>query len=324
VGSKQNLKWLIHRLLSAMPIIFCVSLVTFFLLDNLPGSAARQLLGLDASQEQVEALERDLGLDVPVTERYIRWISEAVAGDLGRSLASGQEVAALLHERVPVTMQLVLLTLVLSLLVALPAALVAARYPDRAIDRLVMTFSMVCLSTPSYVFALVLIFVFSVQLGILPSIGYIPPDVSVLKTLKSLLLPALAMALPQAGLYARMLRADILEKLAREEYIAMATANGSGPWRVILRHALRNSASGFVTLATLNLGLLVAGTVITEQLFALPGLGRLFLQAVSTRDAPVVQGIVLLLSVAVILATIVSDVLCRLIDPRVAHGYRAD
>jgi peptide/nickel transport system permease protein len=307
-----------------VPIIFFVSLVTFFLLDNLPGSAARQLLGLDASQEQVEALEKDLGLDVPVTKRYIHWISEAFVGDLGRSLASGQEVSALLQERFPVTLQLVLLTLVLSLLIALPSALIAARYPDHAIDRLVMMFSMVCLSTPSYVLALLLVFVFSVRLGMLPAIGYIPPDVSVLMTLRTLLLPAFAIALPQAGMYARMLRADILEKLAREEYIAMAIANGSGPWRVILRHALRNSASGFVTLATLNLGLLIAGTVIIEQVFALPGLGRLFMQAVTTRDAPVVQGIVLLLSMSVVLATILSDILCRFIDPRVAHGYHAD
>jgi peptide/nickel transport system permease protein len=134
---------MIRRVLSAVPIIFCVSLVTFFLLDNLPGSAARQLLGLDASQEQVEALERDLGLDVPVAKRYIHWISGAFVGDLGRSLASGQEVSALLQERVPVTMQLVLLTLVLSLLIALPAALIAARYPDHVVDRLVMMFSMV-------------------------------------------------------------------------------------------------------------------------------------------------------------------------------------
>jgi peptide/nickel transport system permease protein len=324
VSSNRNLKWVIHRLLSAVPIIFFVSLVTFFLLDNLPGSAARQLLGLDASQEQVEALEKDLGLDVPVTKRYIHWISEAFVGDLGRSLASGQEVSALLQERFPVTLQLVLLTLVLSLLIALPSALIAARYPDHAIDRLVMMFSMVCLSTPSYVLALLLVFVFSVRLGMLPAIGYIPPDVSVLMTLRTLLLPAFAIALPQAGMYARMLRADILEKLAREEYIAMAIANGSGPWRVILRHALRNSASGFVTLATLNLGLLIAGTVIIEQVFALPGLGRLFMQAVTTRDAPVVQGIVLLLSMSVVLATILSDILCRFIDPRVAHGYHAD
>jgi peptide/nickel transport system permease protein len=310
--------------MSAVPIIFCVSLVTFFLLDNLPGSAARQLLGLDASQELVEALERDLGLDVPVTKRYIHWISEAFFGDLGRSLASGQEVSVLLKERVPVTMQLVLLTLALSLLIALPAALIAARYPGHTVDRLLMMFSMMCLSTPSYLLALLLVFVFSVQLGLLPAIGYIPPDVSVLMTLRTLLLPALAMALPHAGMYARMLRADILEKLSREEYIAMAIANGSGPWRVILHQALRNSASGFVTLATLNLGLLIAGTVIIEQVFALPGLGRLFLQAVTTRDAPVVQGIVLLLSVSVVLATILSDILCRYIDPRVARGYHAD
>lgn len=318
--SKQDLKWMVRRLLAAVPIVFCVSLVTFFVLDKLPGSAARQLLGLDASQEQVEALEKDLGLDAPVAERYLEWTSRAFAGDLGRSLASGQEVSSLLRERVPVTMQLVLFTLALSLLIAIPAALVAARYPDQMIDRLVMTFSMVCLSAPSYVLALVLVFFFSVKLGLLPAIGYAPPSVSVSMTLKTLLLPALAIALPQSGMYARMLRADILEKLASEEYVAMAIANGSGPWRVILRQAFRNSASGFVTLAALNLGLLVGGTVVIEQVFALPGLGRLFLQAVTARDAPVVQGVVLLLSLSVVFTTILSDILCRIIDPRVADG----
>jgi peptide/nickel transport system permease protein len=304
--------------------MFSVSLVTFFLLDNLPGSAARQLLGPEASQELVEALERDMGLDAPVTKRYVQWISKAFNGDLGRSLASGQEVSTLLEERVPVTLQLVLLTVALSLLVALPAALLAARYPDHAIDRMLMMFSTACLSTPSYVLALLLVFVFSVKLRLLPAIGYVPPDVSITATLRTLLLPAVAMALPQAGMYARMLRGDIREKLSREEYITMAIANGSDPWRVILRHALRNSASGLVTLATMNLGLLIAGTVVIEQVFALPGLGRLFLQAVTTRDAPVVQGIVLFLSLSVVVATILADILCRVIDPRIAHGYHRE
>jgi peptide/nickel transport system permease protein len=324
VRSKRDLKWLIRRILAAVPIIFCVSLITFFLLDNLPGSAARQLLGLDATQEQVKALERDLGLDIPVAERYLQWISKAFTGDLGRSLASDQEVSGLLQERVPVTALLVLLTLALSLLIAVPAALVAARFHDQSIDRLILMLSMVCLSTPSYVFALVLVYVFSIELGLLPAIGYASPSDSVSMALKTLLLPALAIALPQAGMYARVLRADILESVARDEYITMSIANGWGPWRVIVRQAFRNSASGFVTLATLNLGLLIGGTVIIEQLFALPGLGRLFMQAVTTRDAPVVQGIVLFLSVSVVFATILSDLLCRFIDPRVADGNCAN
>jgi peptide/nickel transport system permease protein len=174
------------------------------------------------------------------------------------------------------------------------------------------------------VLALLLVFVFSVQLGVLPAIGYVAPGINPLLTLKTLLLPALAMAFPLAGMYARMLRADLLGKLAQEEYIAMAIANGAGPWRVILRHALRNSASGFVTLATMNLGLLIGGTMVIEQLFALPGVGRLFLQAVTTRDAPVVQGVVLLLGVSVVGATILSDILCWRIDPRTAHARRPD
>jgi peptide/nickel transport system permease protein len=310
--------WIVRRLAASLPILFGVSLVTYFLLDCLPGSAARQLLGADATPDQVTAFEKDLGLDAPVTERYARWISGAFIGDLGRSIASSQKVSALLLERVPVTLQLVVLALALALVIALPCGVIAARYPDQLADRAILASSMLFLSAPTYVFALLLVFVFSVHLGVLPAIGYVSPGVSVLMALRTLLLPALAIALPLAGLYMRVLRADLLRKVAQEDYVAMAIANGAGPWRVIFRHALRNSASGLVTLVALNLGVLIGGTVVIEQLFALPGVGRLLLQAVNSRDSPVVQGIVLTLGVSIVLATIISDVLCRIIDPRTA------
>lgn len=314
--------WIVRRLAAAVPVLFGVSLVTFFLLDSLPGSAARQLLGADATPEQVRALEEDLGLDSPVAERYARWISRAVVGDLGQSIASSQKVAALLLERLPVTLQLVVFALIMALAIALPCAVLAARYPDQFADRVILASSMLFLSVPTYVFALLLVFVFAVHLGLLPAIGYVSPSVSFLMAFKTLLLPALAIALPLAGLYTRVLRADLLRKMAQEDYVAMAIANGAGPWRVIFRHALRNSASNLVTLVALNLGVLIGGTVVIEQVFALPGMGRLLLQAVNGRDAPVVQGVVLTLSVSIVLATVIADIICRIIDPRTANESR--
>ncbi len=318
-----RLRWIAGRLLNTIPVLLGVTLLTFFLLERLPGSAARQMLGPEATPAQVAALEKRLGLDRPATERYGHWVGAAVTGDLGQSMASRQSVAALLRERFAVTLQLVFCAIFLSLMVALPAAILAARYPDSLADRAMLTTSMAGLSVPGYVLALVLVLAFCVHLGWLPAIGYAPPADGLADNLRSLALPSLAIALPLAGLYLRVLRADLLQKLTQEEYVTAAIAKGAGPWRVILHHALRNSAVGVVTLVSLNLGVLLGGTVVIEQIFALPGLGQLLLQSVTIRDAPVMQGVVLVLGLSIVAANLACDLLCGWLDPRSVHGSQA-
>src|SRR5690606_16386314 len=264
----------VRRSAAALPVLLGVSLLVFVVVDLLPGSAARQLLGPDASPAQVAALERALGLDRPAWRRYAEWLGGALQGDLGESLASGQKAARLVGERSPVTFQLVSYALVAALAAGVAAALLAARWPDRRADRLTMIASLVGLSTPSYLIAVVLVLVFAVGWPLFPSVGYTPLGESASGHLRSMTLPAAALALPMFGLYCRFLRGDLLEQMREQGYVIAARAKGLGPWRVLVGHALRNSLVGSLTVVGVNIGNLLGGTVIIEQIFALPGLGQ--------------------------------------------------
>lgn len=310
----------LRRLAAVVPIMFGVTLLTFFILNVLPGDAARQLLGPDASPEQVEQLRQELRLDRPAAERYIEWLTAAASGDLGVSLASRQPVSALIAERIPVTLELVAYSLLIALGSAVPIALLAARWPGGILDRVVLVLSMTGLSTASFVLALLLVLVFSVQLGWLPSMGFVPIESGLWHNIRSLTLPALSITIPLSCLYVRMLRSDLLDQMAREDYVVAAYAKGLGPWRVLIHHALRNSLFGLLTVVGLNVGAIVGGTVIIEQIFAVPGVGHLLLQAINTRDAPVVQGVVLLLTAVTVLTNLIVDLLYLALDPRVRHG----
>jgi peptide/nickel transport system permease protein len=304
----------------AIPVLFGVSLLTYFVLGVLPGSAAQQLLGAEATPSQIAELEAELGLDRPAWQRYLEWLGGALRGDLGRSIASGQPVTALLEERLPITLQLVSYAFILSIGFAVPVALLAARSPNGAWDRASSIISMLALAVPNYVLALILVLTLSVRLGLLPSIGFTALTDDPVRHFQSLALPALAIALPLFAFYSRFLRGDLLEQLQTEDYVTTAIAKGLGPWRVLLAHVLPNSILGLLTVVGLNFGALVGGTVIIEQLFALPGVGQLLLQAINVRDVVVIQGVVLCLAAATVLASCCADVLCTLLDPRIRHA----
>lgn len=208
----------------------------------------------------------------------------------------------------------------ISLACAVPLALLAARYPNRLPDRISMLLSMLGLSVANYVFALLLVLVFAVNMAVLPAIGYVPVSESLLGNIRSLTLPAVAIAFPLFCFYTRFLRGDLLEQMYGEDYVVTARAKGIGPWRVLIRHAFRNSLFGLLTIVGLNLGTLIGGTVIVEQIFALPGLGQLLLQAINTRDVIVVQACVLLLATVTVLANLITDVLYAVLDPRIRYG----
>jgi len=309
-----------RRIAASLPVLIGVTLLTFIVVDVMPGGAARQLLGPEATAAQVAQLERELGLDRPAWQRYLDWLGGAVSGDLGESLASGQKVTRLLGERLPVTLQLVGYGFVAALGAAVVGGLAAARRPDGWIDRMTMIVSLAGLSAPSYLIAIVLVLVLAVAWPLLPSIGYTPVGESVSEHMRSMTLPALAIALPMFGLYCRFLRGDLLEQIHREGYVLTALAKGLGPYRVLVRHALRNSLLGLLTLVGVNAGNVIGGTVIVEQIFALPGLGQLLLQAVHTRDAPVIQAVVLVLTAATVLANLLVDLLYAALDPRIRYG----
>lgn len=310
------------RLLMAVPIVLGVSILTFWVLNLIPGSAAQQLLGAEATSEQIRALEQQLGLDRPAVLRYLDWLGGAVTGDLGTSLVSRQPVTGLLGERLAVSGELVALVFLVSLGLAIPVALLAAHRPDRLFDRISMMVSITGLSVANYVLALLLVLVFAVELAAFPAIGFVPLSESVGQNLHSLALPATAIAFPLFCFYTRFLRGDLVDQMRGEDYIVTALAKGIGRWQVLLRHALRNSAFGLITVVGLNLGTLIGATVIIEQIFALPGIGQLMLQAINTRDFVVVQACVVVFAVVAVLANLLADLLYAVLDPRIRYGSR--
>jgi peptide/nickel transport system permease protein len=321
-SASPSLRLVGRRLLMVSPVILGVSILTFWVLDLIPGNAAQQLLGPEATPEQIQALELELGLDRPAVLRYLDWLGGAVTGDLGTSLVNSQPVTGLIAERMAVTAELVALAFIVSLGLAVPVALLAAHRPNRFFDRVSMIVSITGLSVANYVLALLLVLVFAVELTLFPAIGFVPLSEGVAGNLHSLALPAAAIAFPLFCFYTRFLRGDLVDQLQGEDYITTARAKGIGPWQVLLRHAFRNSAFGLITVVGLNLGTLLGGTVIVEQIFALPGMGQLMLQAINTRDSTVVQGCVVVFAVVAVLANLAADLLYAVLDPRIRYGSR--
>jgi peptide/nickel transport system permease protein len=314
-----HLRLLARRTFAAIPVLIGVSLLTFFVVNVLPGDTAQMLAGLEATPEQVARLKADLHLDTSVWQRYGQWLAALSHGDLGDSLASGQPVATLVGQRLPVTFELVTLVLIFALGLAIPLALLAAIHPDGLIDRLIVMFSAAGMSVANYALALLLILIFAVHLRLFPAIGFTGIDRGLWQNLRSLTLPGIALAVPLSALYTRFLRNDLVEQLQGQEYIVAATARGLSSWRVLIGHALRNSLFGLLTLVGLHIGPLIGGAVIIEQIFAVPGVGQLLLQAVSLRDTVLIQGVVLVLTATTVIANLAVDLLYSLLDPRIRY-----
>lgn len=322
-GGQPVVRFAFRRLLQAIPVLWGVTFLTFLAMNALPGDAARELLGANATKAQVHQLSATLGLTKPLMARYWQWLSDALSGSLGHSLASGEGVASILAHDLPITFELMAYALIVALVLSVPMALVSARWPNAVADRLNMVLSMLGLSIAPFVLALVLVLIFAVKLDILPALGWVPPDQGFGANLRSLTLPAFSLGLGLMCLYARLLRADLLEQVQNEDYIVTARAKGAGPWRVLLRHAMRNSVFGLITVVALNLGTMLGSAVILEDIFSLPGIGAQLLSAITNRDVPVVEGTVLVFAVIVVVANFFSDVLYSVLDPRIRHGGKS-
>jgi peptide/nickel transport system permease protein len=314
------LRFLGRRLLIAIPVLWGVTFLTFVVLNHLPGNAAQQLLGVNATPQEVHQLAVKLGVDKPLLTQYGSWLGHLVTGNLGHSLASGQSVTSILGADLPVTFELIAFAFVISLGLAVPIALLAARRPNGIFDRVSMVLSMAGLSIANYILALILVYFFAVKLNWLPALGWVPPDKGLGDNIKYLAMPAVSVALSLLCFYTRQLRADLVQQLRTEDYVTTARAKGVGPWRIILHHVLRNSVFGLITSVALNLGTLLGVTVIIEQIFGLPGIGHELLSAINSRDLPVVEGAVFVFALIVVLSNLLADVLYAALDPRVKYG----
>jgi peptide/nickel transport system permease protein len=309
-----------RRLLYLVPVLVAVSLLTFFIASLLPGDLASVILGDQATPENVASLRHDMGLDQPVWWRYLGWLGHVLQGDFGRSFRTGQTVWQAVTERLPVSLELMLLAELGALAIGIPLAIVCAVRSGSAFDRFMTGSAFGMLSVPAFLSAILLIWLFAVELRWLPATGYVPFDEDPIGNLRCFLLPALALALGEWPVLMRVLRSDMIATL-QEDYIAMARAKGLKPWRILLVHALKPSSLTLVTVTGINIGRLIGGTVIVESIFALPGIGRLLLGAIYTRDLIILQGVVLLVACGYVLVNFVVDMLYAVLDPRIRHGH---
>ncbi|HZP37405.1 MAG TPA: ABC transporter permease [Methylomirabilota bacterium] len=312
-------RYVVRRVAALAVTLFFVSLLIFVVVRVLPGDPALIILGLEASPETVARVRHALGLDQPIPVQYARWVGQALRGDLGRSIQYDLPVGTLILSRLAVTLPLTLLAAGFMIVAAIPLGVFAATRHRRWGDYLTMTLSQLGVAVPGFWAGLLLILLFSVRLGWVQSGGFDGWGAGLWPGLRSLLLPAIALGLFQFAVLARTTRSALLEVL-REEYVKTARAKGVAERAVLFRHALRNALIPIVTVAGIQLGQLLAGSIILESVFYLPGLGRLTLAAISARDLPVVQGVVLFVASMIVTVNAAVDILYGLLDPRIRYG----
>ena len=304
------LRYLIRRLLLTVPVLLGVATLVFALIHLVPGDPAQAMLGEGATQEEVVKLRTSLGLDRPLTAQYAAFLGGLVRGDLGRSFRYNTPVSQQIREKLPNTALLAFAAMAVAMTVAIPLGIIAAVFRGRAADHTAMTLALVGISMPNFWLGPLLAILFAVYLGWLP--------VSGTGTAAHLVLPAVTLGAALSAILARMTRASLLEEL-RELYVLAARARGLSGTRAVLRHAFRNSLIPVVTIIGLQFGAVLTGTIITETIFAWPGLGRLLIQAINYRDYPLIQGCILFISITYVAMNLLTDLTYGFLDPRIRY-----
>lgn len=302
------MRFLVRRLLLAIPVLLGVATLVFALIHMIPGDPAQSMLGDAASPESVAELRGRLGLDRPLQVQYAAFLASVARGDLGVSLRTSERVTTAIAARLPATVELALAALLVAVVIAIPAGIVAAVWSGTGIDHATATLALVGISMPTFWLGPLLAIVFSIELGWLPVSGR--------GTLAHLVLPAITLGAPLAAVLARMTRASLMDEL-REPYVTAARARGLSATRVVLKHALRNSLIPIVTVLGLQVGGVLTGAVITETIFGWPGVGRLLIQSIGFRDYPLVQGCILVIAVTYVSVNLLTDVAYASLDPRI-------
>ncbi|HLZ32126.1 MAG TPA: ABC transporter permease [Chloroflexota bacterium] len=312
-------QYILRRVLSMVPVLLIVSVIAFALLYVLPGDPAVAILGDSAGNQQTYlALRHDLGLDQPLSTQYLSWLGRVLQGDLGRSIRTNEAVSTVLLQRVPISVYLGAAGLVVGLVLGLSVAVVSALRPGSRIDSFGTLLAMGGVAIPSFWQALLLVYVFAVVLRWLPPSGFTSPFVDPLLSLRMLILPAIVLGTHSAAVIMRQGRSALMEVL-EQDYVVTARAKGLGDSAVVARHAVKNAMIPLATVIGLQVGTLVSGAAITETVFAIPGVGRAAVDAIFFRDYPVLQGAVLILTLAVLLANLLTDVAYAYLDPRIRY-----
>lgn len=310
------------RVAQMLLVLALVTTGTFFLLNLLPGDPAAAILGQSATPEALIQMRKQLGIDRPVVSRFAEWIGNALRGDLGTSFRDGEKVTDAIRQRLPNSLEIMLLTQALALVVAIPGALLAAVRPGGRRDRALSRASFAMLATPEFVVALMLLIIFAKQLRWLPAADFVPLTEDPVRNLRALILPVCSLSIPLAGVYFRVLRNDLTQTLAAD-HIVRARASGLSERRILANHAFRSSSLTLVAVAGVNTAALLGGVVIVEQVYSIPGIGRFLLESATMRDFVKVQGAVLVVAITFVVATFLVDLLLQAIDPRVRAGARS-
>ena len=310
-----------RKLLHLIPVAFAVTALSFLFLDLLPGDVADAIAGSGTDnalvdQDVIAAIRKDLGLDRPIIVRYFSWLGGALSGDLGKSYQTGQLVSEAIALRLPVTLQLLVMAQVLAVIFAIPAGIISAYRAGKLTDRLVTTFTFAFLAAPSFIIAILLVFIFAVLLNWFPATGYVPFFDDPFANIQSFTLPALALALIEWPILSRVLRNDLIETL-HEDFISLAKVKGLSHTDIVIRHALRPSSFTLVTIVGIQLGNLISGAVIVESIFALPGIGSLLVSSIHSREVLMVQGTIIVMAIAYVVINLAVDIVYGVLDPRI-------
>jgi len=316
------LTYLLRRLVTVfLPTLLGVSILVFVIMHLIPGSFVDVLIGIgtDVSPEQVARIEQRYGLDKPLPVQYLYWLGNVLRGDLGDSLRTGRPVRSEILSRLPVTLELTVLSTLFSLLFAIPAGVLSAVKQNTWLDFGARFLALIGLSIPNFLIATLLILFVSLYLPIFPTTGFVPLSQGIVDNLRSLLLPSFTLGMAMTASIMRMTRSSMLEQL-RQDYTMVARSKGLSERTVIFRHVLRNSLIPVITVVGIRIGYLLGGTVIIEEIFSLPGVGRLALNAIYQRDYPTVQGTVLFIAFVFVLINMLTDLMYSLVDPRIRRG----
>lgn len=298
--------------------IFIVSLITFFAFQIIPGDPVLSKLGVDADEAQIEALRSELNLDQPVLRRYFSWVSGIFKGDMGNSIRYDREVGEMILTRLPVTLSLAVISMFLVIIFGIPIGVLSAKYDKKTSGFFINFFTQVSMAVPSFWTGILLMYLFGLILNWITPGAYTPWSENIFQAFKSLILPALAIAIPNIAVVVRYLRNTILEQ-KNQDYTRTALSKGARPGYVLIKHILRNALIPVITVLGMITAKILAGSIIIEQVFSLPGLGRLLINAISTRDLPLVQGMILYFSVLIVLINFLIDIIYKLVDPRIQY-----
>ena len=312
------LDFIARRLIAIIPVLTVVAILVFLMLRLTPGDPAAVIAGDNATSDQINDIREKLGLNEPIWTQFAIWIGDILRGNFGESFFFKKTVAELIAQRIEPTLALATCTLIFAVCVSVPIGVMAAYRQGSVFDRVVMAFSVLGFSVPGFVIGYCLIYVFAIELGWLPVQGYVRIGVNFWQFLERMILPSLTLSVGFIALISRITRASVLEVL-NEDYIRTARAKGLSNRVVLMRHALRNAAVPILTVIGIGIALLIGGAVVTESVFAIPGLGRLTVDAILRRDYPVIQGVVLLFSFVYVLVNLAIDLLYTLFDPRIRY-----